>query len=73
MKVVLERDFDAVGREAWDRLAQSSTQSTVFQSWGWHRAWWRAYRDHAGTPRELALICVRDDDETRNCTRSRRC
>ena len=41
------RTFDAIPREAWDRLAALNPWATPFSSWGFHRAWWDAYGDNA--------------------------
>jgi SAM-dependent methyltransferase len=59
--VVIESDFEAVGERVWNDLVRRSSGTTVFQSWRWQRAWWRAFHD-AAEVRELLLICVRGDD-----------
>jgi CelD/BcsL family acetyltransferase involved in cellulose biosynthesis len=42
-------------REEWDRLAES-TEASIFGTWEWADAWWRAY----GAGHELALHLCRD-------------
>jgi hypothetical protein len=41
------RAFDAIPREAWDRLAALNPWATPFSAWGFQRAWWDAYGDNA--------------------------
>jgi SAM-dependent methyltransferase len=61
-KAIVEKYFEAVGENAWNDLVRRSSSATVFQSWRWQRAWWRAFHDAAAEPRELMLVCVRGDD-----------
>ncbi len=39
--------FDAIPREAWDRLLAATPAATPFSRWTLHRAWWDAYGDTA--------------------------
>jgi CelD/BcsL family acetyltransferase involved in cellulose biosynthesis len=46
-------DFDAIPREAWDRLAAANPWATPFSSWAFQRAWWDAY---GGTAHDQTLV-----------------
>lgn len=35
--------FDAIPRQAWDRLLAATAAATPFSRWTFHRAWWDAY------------------------------
>ena len=35
--------FDAIPRQAWDRLLATTPAATPFSRWTFHRAWWDAY------------------------------
>ncbi|MBA3435000.1 MAG: GNAT family N-acetyltransferase [Chloroflexi bacterium] len=39
--------FDAIPRDAWDRLLAATPAATPFSRWTLHRAWWDAYGDTA--------------------------
>ena len=39
--------FDAIPREAWDRLLAATPAATPFSRWTLHHAWWDAYGDTA--------------------------
>ncbi|CAN5793321.1 hypothetical protein BH24CHL8_BH24CHL8_01170 [soil metagenome] len=39
--------FDAIPRDAWDRLLSATPAATPFSRWTLHRAWWDAYGDTA--------------------------
>lgn len=41
----------------WDRLAAAAEFPTVFLSWGFNRAWWRAF----GGDKQLRVVVVSDD------------
>jgi CelD/BcsL family acetyltransferase involved in cellulose biosynthesis len=45
-------------REAWERLLCESASRTIFSSWEWAEAWWSAY----GTPGDLRIMTVSDDN-----------
>ena len=62
MKVVIDTDFDAIGESAWNDLVRRSARATVFQSWSWQRAWWRAFHDASSLPRRLLLVSARTED-----------
>ena len=47
--------FDAIPREAWDRLVAVTPSATPFSRWTVHRAWWDAYR---ATAHEQYLVCL---------------
>jgi CelD/BcsL family acetyltransferase involved in cellulose biosynthesis len=47
--------FDAVPREAWDRLLATTPAATAFSRWTLHRAWWDAY---GSTAHDQSLVCV---------------
>ena len=51
--------FDAIPREAWQRLQGLSPAATPFSGWTFHRAWWDAY---GTTAHEQYLVCTRADD-----------
>jgi peptidoglycan/xylan/chitin deacetylase (PgdA/CDA1 family)/CelD/BcsL family acetyltransferase involved in cellulose biosynthesis len=44
-------------RQAWETLLAESGSSTIFLTWEWIAAWWRAY----GTPGELRILAFYDD------------
>ncbi len=46
--------FDAIPREAWDRLLAVTACATPFSRWTFHRAWWDGYGESA---HEDYLIC----------------
>ncbi|MDB4892403.1 MAG: methyltransferase type 11 [Gemmatimonadetes bacterium] len=62
MKVAIETAFDAIGERAWNDLVRRSTRASVFQSWSWQRAWWRAFHDAAAQPGQLMLVAARSED-----------
>ena len=62
MKVGIDADFDAIGESAWNDLLRRSARATVFQSWSWQRAWWRAFHDTSSPPRRLLLVSARTED-----------
>jgi CelD/BcsL family acetyltransferase involved in cellulose biosynthesis len=41
------RDWQAIERhaQAWNDLARRSDTATIFQSFEWHAAWWKVFRD----------------------------
>jgi len=39
--------FEAIPRDAWDRLLAATPAATPFSRWTLHRAWWDAYGDTA--------------------------
>ncbi len=39
--------FDAIPRQAWDRLLAATRAATPFSRWTFHRAWWDAYGSNA--------------------------
>jgi hypothetical protein len=41
------RSFDAIPREAWDRIAALNPWASPFSSWAFQRAWWDAYGANA--------------------------
>ena len=54
-----ELEFFGMQR-AWNELLSKSRADTVFLTWEWLTAWWRAY----GKNGELYILRVIDDDET---------
>ncbi|MEO8335180.1 MAG: GNAT family N-acetyltransferase [bacterium] len=64
MKVVAETDFDSIGERGWNDLVSRASRASVFQTWGWQRAWWSAFQDASAQPRQLTLLCARDDGGT---------
>ena len=50
--------FDAIPREAWDRLLAVTACATPFSRWTFHRAWWDGYGESA---HEDYLICFPAD------------
>jgi CelD/BcsL family acetyltransferase involved in cellulose biosynthesis len=54
-RLVRIQDIDSV---EWDRLVQVSDTRTVFQSWGWHQAWWESF----GGRNKLYLICAEENN-----------
>jgi peptidoglycan/xylan/chitin deacetylase (PgdA/CDA1 family)/CelD/BcsL family acetyltransferase involved in cellulose biosynthesis len=51
-----ETEFQNLGPE-WNALLSESGSNTIFLTWEWASAWWRAY----GTPSELRVLTVYDD------------
>lgn len=45
-------------RETWERLLCESVSRTIFLTWEWAEAWWSAY----GTPGDLRIMTVSDDN-----------
>jgi ubiquinone/menaquinone biosynthesis C-methylase UbiE len=62
MNVKFLDNFEIVGETAWNALVAKSPTNTIFQTWAWQRAWWRA---HAGSGRQLRLVAVYDGSELR--------
>ncbi len=60
MRVVEIRDEDGLRQlqGAWETLLLESGSRTIFLTWEWASAWWSAY----GTPGELRIATVFDDD-----------
>lgn len=54
--------FDAIPRQAWDRLLAASPAATPFSRWSFHRAWWDAYGSTAHD-QYLLVSPVDADDE----------
>ncbi len=60
---------EAFAKDAWNAVVSRSATATVFQTWEWHAAWWRALgrdaellllvAEHAGTPVGIAPLLVR--------------
>jgi len=42
---------------AWEELLEHSASATIFLTWEWATAWWKAY----GTPGELRILLAMDD------------
>lgn len=62
MRVRFLDSFEIVGEQAWNALVLKSPTHTIFQTWAWQRAWWRAY----GSPGcELRLVAVYEGSELR--------
>ncbi len=47
--------FDAIPREAWDRLLAVTACATPFSRWEFHRAWWDGYGEAA---HEDYMVCL---------------
>lgn len=61
MRFVLSRRFEdvPVDRTQWNALAAGSRSATVFQTYEWFEAWWRAFARH----RQLFLVTAWMDDD----------
>ena len=46
-------------KSSWETLLRSSASGTIFLTWEWATAWWRAY----GKSRELRILAAFDDDQ----------
>ena len=60
MKIAVHTEnehFDALVEE-WNALLGLSAVDTLFLTWEWQRAWWRAF----GEGKQLLLLTARDDD-----------
>lgn len=55
--------FEAIPREAWDRLVDLTQAATPFSRWTFHRAWWDAY---GSTAHEQYLACLTADPDSGN-------
>src|SRR5690349_1080294 len=55
--ITAESDFWAL-ESSWRTLAERSSAATVFQSWEWVSAWWRAF----GHGHSLRVVVVRQGD-----------
>jgi len=55
--ITTEADFHTL-EPGWRALCDRSAESSVFQSWEWISAWWRAF----GASRELRVAIVRQGD-----------
>jgi hypothetical protein len=51
--------FEAIPRDAWDRLLSVTVRATPFSRWTFHRAWWDAYGESA---HQDYMICLRAAD-----------
>jgi hypothetical protein len=51
--------FDAIPRDAWDRLLSVTVRATPFSRWTFHRAWWDAYGESA---HQDYMVCLRAGD-----------
>ena len=51
--------FDAIPREAWDRLLAVTARATPFSRWEFHRAWWDGYGEAA---HEDYMVCLAADE-----------
>ena len=51
--------FDAIPREAWDRLLAVTACATPFSRWEFHRAWWDGYGEAA---HEDYMVCLAVDE-----------
>jgi CelD/BcsL family acetyltransferase involved in cellulose biosynthesis len=49
-------DVFAAIKEEWQGLVERSERATIYQTWEWNEAWWRAY----GRGKRLRLVLVRD-------------
>src|SRR5437016_4692981 len=54
--VVTDRDSLAGLRDEWNDLAERCPTSTVYQTWEWNEAWWRAF----GRGKRLFVLLARD-------------
>jgi CelD/BcsL family acetyltransferase involved in cellulose biosynthesis len=62
MNVKFIDSFETIGEKAWNALVAKSPTNTIFQTWAWQEAWWRA---QACPGRELRLVVVYDGNELR--------
>lgn len=58
MDISVARDAGAFDRlhDEWDALLAVSPQATVYQSWEWNEAWWRAF----GRRKRLSILELRE-------------
>ncbi len=55
--------FDAIPRQAWDRLLAATAAATPFSRWTFHRAWWDAYGSTAHD--QYLVVAAPEDAEIR--------
>ena len=46
-------------REEWEGLVERCPTATIYQTWEWNEAWWRAF----GAGKQLRLLLIRDREE----------
>jgi CelD/BcsL family acetyltransferase involved in cellulose biosynthesis len=58
VEIVEAHAGEALGalREEWDALLSRCERATIYQTWEWNEAWWRAF----GARKRLRLLLVRD-------------
>jgi CelD/BcsL family acetyltransferase involved in cellulose biosynthesis len=60
--IEVSRSFDAVPREHWDAIHARCPDATVFQHYGWVKAWWQCSAPEAA---ELCIVTASQDGELR--------
>jgi len=59
LDIVEVRSVDALGplKQEWDELLERSERATIYQTWEWNEAWWRAFRKN----KRLRLLLAREN------------
>jgi len=58
MRIHVEDRLENIGEEAWNSLVSQSGTNTIFQTYQWHVAWWRAL----GTDKKPFIVCLSGSD-----------
>jgi len=59
MKVILQDNLENITEADWDALLLQSSSNTIFQTYGWHKAWLEAFKGQIET---VYIISVFADD-----------
>jgi ubiquinone/menaquinone biosynthesis C-methylase UbiE/CelD/BcsL family acetyltransferase involved in cellulose biosynthesis len=51
-------NFEAIDPKAWDELAAKAPTKTIFQTYAWQRAWWRAYGQSSSPLQPEYVLCL---------------
>ncbi len=51
-------NFESIGPQAWDALTVKSPTRTIFQTYAWQRAWWRAYGQSSSLLQPEHALCL---------------
>ncbi|MBF0571575.1 MAG: GNAT family N-acetyltransferase [Candidatus Omnitrophica bacterium] len=57
MRTFLADNINDLDGRQWDQLAALSPTRSVFQSFGWHQAWWETFSEN----KKLFLICIEEN------------
>ncbi len=61
LKVEILRSFDSISKEAWDKVLNASPKISVFQTFGFQKAWWNNFGRSGG--KSLLLLTAKKNGE----------